>query len=186
MLAMMFGGSVPEAAAQCLYVGLMTDSGGFRFPRTTPEVFRLAAQLVESGADPVIAYEKVFNTNSVHRTRLLGHALAGMILHDGKLCTMTVTQADLAMYGCTIEDTEGFVHHTLSLEGVQMGVLFVELPGQIKCSFRSKGNVYVHALAASYNGGGHVHAAGARVPGRPLSEVMTEVVARALAAMTSE
>ncbi len=178
--------SMSRAAAQCLYVGLMTDSGSFRFPRTTPDVFRVAARLVEAGADPVEAYERVYNQNSLKRTQLLGHALSNLAVHhDGRVCTMMVTQQDLEYYGCSLEDTEGLVHYTLSIEGVMLGILFIELTGEVKCSFRSKGTTFVRDLAALYGGGGHLHAAGARIPGTMI-QVVTDVVARALAAVTFE
>lgn len=166
--------------ATCLYTGIMSDSGSFRFPRTTPQLFRTAADLVEMGADPVAAYENTFNVDSFERSRLLGNALATMQLHhDGRLCTLAVSMADIERYGCTASDTEGFVHHTLSISGVLMGILFVELADQVKCSFRSKGDVYVRDLAAQYGGGGHVYAAGARIKGMPLSDVVTTIVERA-------
>lgn len=171
-----------HSASACLYAGVMSDTGSFRFPRTTPFVFELAAWLVAHGADPVAAYENTYNTNSFKRTQLLGKALSGIQLHhDGKVCTLTVSQHDLDEYGCTVEDTEGLVHHTLTIEKVVMGILFIELPGLIKCSFRSKGTVYIRDLAAEYGGGGHVYASGAKIPNRSLQEVTAEVIAKALA-----
>ncbi len=173
------GSDSQSAIATCLYVGLMTDTGSFRFPRTDASVMRLAADLIERGADPVKCYEMIYNVESINRTRMLGQALANMQLyHNGRLCVMTLTSDDLMKHQCTLEDTEGFVHHTLSVQGVQMGALLIEVPGTIKCSFRSKGEVYVRDLAAKYGGGGHVYAAGARIPKR-LSEVVDLVVSEA-------
>ncbi len=166
-----------ECAAQCLYTGLMTDTGSFRFPRTTAWVFECASRLVNYGADPVLSYENVFNTNSFRRMRLLGHALATMTLHhDGKVCTMTVSAEEMKAFDCSVGDTEGFVHHTLGITGVYIGILFVELPDCVKCSFRSKGPVFIRDLAAQYGGGGHTYAAGARVYGRRLQDVVNDVV----------
>lgn len=165
--------------AMCLYTGIMSDTGSFRFPRTTPFVFEITGYLVRQGADPVAAYEQTFNTNSFKRMQLLGSALAGMKLHhNGKLCTMVVTQKEMQLYECSVEDTEGLVHHTLSISGVLVGILFIELPGTIKCSFRSKGDVHIRNLAAQYGGGGHVYAAGARVNDRTLKDVYEEITAR--------
>ena len=81
----------------------------------------------------------------------------------------------MKLHGCTTEDTEGFVQHTLSLEGVMLGVLFVELSDVVKISIRSKGAVYVRDLAAKYGGGGHVYASGARIH-KPLHEAIDAVV----------
>ena len=165
--------------AMCLYTGIMSDTGSFRFPRTTPFVFEVAGRLVKYGADPVAAYEQTFNTNSFKRMQLLGSALAGMRLHhNGKLCTMVVTQKEMQEFECSVEDTEGLVHHTLSITGVVVGILFIELPDTVKCSFRSKGNVHIRSLAAQYGGGGHVHAAGARVNDRTLTDVYDEMTTR--------
>ncbi|MBU3679355.1 MAG: hypothetical protein FGM32_07085 [Candidatus Kapabacteria bacterium] len=167
--------------AQCLYTGIMTDTGSFRFPRTTERVFVLAGLLVGHGADPVETYDAVMNQSSFGRSRLLGIALASLQLQaDGRLCTMSVRRKDLIDNGCNVDDVEGFVHHTLTISGVQVGILFVEVDGEVKCSFRSKGTVYVRDLAASYGGGGHVHAAGARIRQRGFDEVLTTVTTSAL------
>lgn len=177
------GGSISDITpeiATCIYTGIMTDTGSFRFPRTTEAVFRLVADLVEKGADPVVCFDEVMNQSSFGRTKLLGAALASLTVRaDGRLCTMAVRRQDLLDTGCSVDDVEGFVHHTLSIAGVQMGILFVEVDGEIKCSFRSKGDVYVRDLAATLGGGGHVHAAGARVRQRPYAEVVAQVTASA-------
>lgn len=150
--------------AQCLYTGIMSDTGSFRFPRTTPQLFRTVAWLVEKGANPVLAYESTFNVNSMRRTRLLGATLATMQLyHNGLLCVMIIRASDLKKFDCTVDDTEGFVHHTLSIIGVSVGILLIEQPGVVKCSFRSKGQWKIRDLAAAYGGGGHDYAAGARI-----------------------
>lgn len=167
--------------AQCLYTGIMTDTGSFRFPRTNERVFVLAGMLVGHGADPVETYDAVMNQSSFGRSRLLGIALASLqLLADGRLCTMSVRRKDLIDTGCNVDDVEGFVHHTLTIAGVQAGILFVEVDGEVKCSFRSKGATYVRDLAAIYGGGGHVHAAGARVRQRGFDNVVTTVTTSAL------
>lgn len=168
-------------AAMCLYTGIMTDTGSFRFPRTTAPVFKTAAMLLDKGADPVLAYDRVMNQGSINRTQLLGKTLSQMsVLANGRLCVMTVCQDDLQEYACTVEDIEGFVQQTLTLRGVEMGVLIVELPNEIKLSFRSKGAAFVRDLAAVYGGGGHVYAAGARVTGTALLDIVRDVTQRAV------
>lgn len=175
------------AMAMCLYTGIMTDTGSFRFPRTTSDVHRTVATLIDKGADPVRSYDEVMNRGSVGRTRLLGIALSTMGLHaNGTLCTMVVRNSDMLANNCTREDVEGFVSQTLALEGVTMGILFVELEGETKISFRSKGNTHVRDLAALYGGGGHVYAAGARVKGRGFEEVVGEVTRKAVEIMTND
>lgn len=174
------GASISRESAQCLYVGMMTDTGSFRFPRTTSKIFRLAADLVELGADPVEAYDRVMNANPFQRSQLLGKALAGLqTFYDGQLCVMTVRKADLIATNCHPDDTEGFVQQTLAIDGVTMGIFFLELDDVVKASFRSKGKTYVRDLAATYGGGGHVYAAGARLYNVSVDEAINKVVADA-------
>ncbi len=173
--------AITPDVANCLYTGIMTDTGSFRFFRTTAEVFRLAALLISKGADPVQTYEEVVNQSSFGRTRLLGIALASMQLHAvGQLCTMSVRRKDLLDTGCTVDDVEGFVHHTLSIAGVRAGILFVEVDGEVKCSFRSKGDTGVRDLAALFGGGGHIHAAGARIRQKSFDEAVPLVIEAAI------
>lgn len=173
--------AITPDVANCLYTGIMTDTGSFRFFRTTEEVFRLAALLISKGADPVQTYEEVINQSSFGRTRLLGIALASMQVHAvGQLCTMSVRRKDLLDTGCTVDDVEGFVHHTLSIAGVRAGILFVEVDGEVKCSFRSKGDTGVRDLAALFGGGGHIHAAGARIRQKSFDEAVPMVIEAAI------
>jgi phosphoesterase RecJ-like protein len=93
---------------------------------------------------------------------------------------MSVRRRDLLETGCNVDDVEGFVHHTLSIAGVRAGILFVEVDGEIKCSFRSKGDTGVRDLAAKFGGGGHVHAAGARIRQKSFEEAVPMVTAAAI------
>lgn len=165
------------AVAMCLYVGIMTDTGNFRFPRTTGDVHRDVASLIDDGADPVRANESIYNTSTASRLNMLGEALRSLrTFYDGTVCIMVITNDDMQRHHCTNDDVEGFVHHTLSIAGVMLGIMIVELPEEVKISFRSKGNVFVRNLAASFAGGGHNYAAGARVRGRTLDAVVHDVV----------
>lgn len=168
------------AVAEPLYTGIMTDTGNFRFPRTTSDTHRKIAGLIDAGADPVKCFELTFNQSSVGRMNMLGEALCSMrTFHEGRFCVMVITSNDLQRHGCTSDDVEGFVHHTLGISGVSAGVMIVELDGVIKLSFRSKGETHVRDLAAAYGGGGHLAAAGARVYGRSLDDVVIDVIANA-------
>lgn len=178
--------AISHEVATCLYTGIMTDTGSFRFFRTTAQVFRLAALLISKGADPVQTYEEVINQSSFGRTRLLGIGLASLQTHaDGQLCTMMIRRSDLLETGCNVDDVEGFVHHTLSIAGVRAGILFVEVDGEVKCSFRSKGDTGVRDLAAKFGGGGHVHAAGARIRQARFEEAVPMVTTAAIELFTS-
>ncbi len=170
----------PEAAA--LYTAIMTDSGNFRFPRVDAALHRRIADLIEAGASPFEMYEQVYNQGSLERTRLLGRALAGIELyHAGRVGVMRVTAA---MNGDNYPDgsmTEGFVNEILALRGVVIGALITERDGEIKLSIRSKGRRPINELAAMFDGGGHMNAAGGHVIGGAIDDVAADFVERSAA-----
>ncbi|MFM7775396.1 MAG: DHH family phosphoesterase [Candidatus Kapaibacterium sp.] len=169
------------AVATNIYAGVMSDTGGFRFPRVTSATHRMVAVLMDSGADPVTIYDRMNNTWSIGKTRLLGAVLSTMSLHcDGQVCTVAIPFSMIQETGCSLEDLDGMVHHTLSIEGVRCGVLIAERnrEREIKLSFRSKGDFTVNAIAKGFGGGGHIYAAGARTTMGTLEEVRAEVIAR--------
>lgn len=164
-----------------IYAGVMSDTGSFRFPRVTAYTHRMIAELLEAGADPVEIYNRMNNTWSIAKMRLLGAVLSTMKLHcDGALCTLTVPFSMIQSAGSSVEELDGMVHYTLSIAGVRCGVLIAERSEdkEIKLSFRSKGDFVVNELAAGFGGGGHIYAAGARTRMGSLSEVEREVVTR--------
>ncbi|NQW29488.1 MAG: bifunctional oligoribonuclease/PAP phosphatase NrnA [Ignavibacteria bacterium] len=166
-----------EKIAMCLYVGIMTDTGSFRFPRTTAAVHRIVARLIEEGADPVKAYELIMNTSSPARTKLLGSALSSLEFYeDGKLCIMTINVNQFKKSGCSVADLDGFVHHATASAGVLIGILIVELETEIKCSLRSKGAYHIRGIAAKYGGGGHNYASGVRMVGIALDVVRRNLI----------
>ncbi len=167
-----------EIATGC-YVAIMTDTGNFRYDRTDKEIFEIASQLINHGADPVALYNDVYNTLSIKATKLLGKALSGIeTFYDDKMCIMSVSQEDYATYNCTNDDTEGFVDYTLMLEGVKVGILLKEdaEQGIIKISLRSKGSYHIRELGVQFNGGGHKHASGAKVENAKIEDVKNELV----------
>ncbi len=162
-----------------LYAGLMADTGNFRFPRVNGNTHRIVAQLIDCGADPVMIYDTMINTWTIGRIQLLGAALESLEIHfKGQLCLMIVSQDMLARNGCSEEDLESLVQYTLTIEGVRCGVLISERvsKGEIKMSFRSKGEFSVNTIAGRFGGGGHRHAAGARKAGASLASVRDEVL----------
>ncbi len=166
--------------AMALYVAIMTDTGNFRFPRTNADVHRAVATLLEAGADPVVAYEQVYNQGSIARLRLLGQALAGIeLFHNGQLAVMQITQAMLGHKAPEPGSTEGFVEQLLAIEGVRMGALLIETGQEVKISLRSKGKVPVNMIADQLGGGGHGNAAGARVQDTNSSAVARLIVDKA-------
>ncbi|MDH3252841.1 MAG: bifunctional oligoribonuclease/PAP phosphatase NrnA, partial [Ignavibacteria bacterium] len=164
-LLMQFQGtSLPPLIAQALYCAIMTDTGSFRYPRVDPEIHQIIAHLIECGADPVTIYQQVYERWSPGRIRLLGELLANITMaHAGKVAAITVTRESLSRTGTTEEETDNFTVYPMSIQGVIIGLLFLELPDGIKVSFRSKGNIPVNELAKEFGGNGHLNAAGAQL-----------------------
>ena len=177
LIEQMIGEQFSRPIAEALYAAIMTDTGSFRFPRTDPEVHQMVGRLIACGADPTDMYERVYNQSSVNRLNLLGRALSGLQLKfNGAVAIMTVTREMFSETNAQADDVEEFVQQTLMVKGTRMGVLIVELRDGVKLSFRSKGTVHVNGLAAHFAGGGHAHAAGARIHGRSLADVRDEVL----------
>ncbi len=165
-----------SALAVPLYVGLVTDSGSFRFERTTPEVHRMAAVLLEAGVDPMRVHRQVYDEYPLGRSTLLGLILAGIRSEcEGRVTLLTVTRAMFEDTGSTVEDVENMVNYGLGIKGVEVTALLTELPDAIKISFRSRGLHDVNDVAARFGGGGHRLAAGARVEGSDLAETAARV-----------
>ena len=152
--------------ASCLYAGIMTDTGSFRFPSTTSTTHRVIANLMEKGAKNNMIYEAVHDTNSYSKLQLLGIALKNLnVLPEYKTAYITLTQKELDNHKFQKGDTEGFVNYGLSLKGIIFAVIFIENRADkiIKMSLRSKGHFSVNEFArAHYEGGGHTNAAGGR------------------------
>ena len=153
--------------AECIYGGLLTDTGGFRYANTTPEVMAIAERMLRYGADGNALAEQLLEKMSFSQVMLLKEALATLsFTEDRKIAWMSVTRDLLASVGAAEEDTDGLVNIPRNIEGVEVGLLFKEKePGEVKVSLRSAGRVDVAALAKSLGGGGHVRAAGCTVRG---------------------
>jgi phosphoesterase RecJ-like protein len=172
--------AMTPGAATALYCAIMTDTGSFRYPRVDPETFRICADLIERGADPVAIYSAVYERWTPGRIRLLGAMLEGLAVDcGGRLAHVTVTREVLRLTGTSEEDTDNFTSYPMSIRGVVVGILFLELEGEIKMSFRSRGAIPVNELAREFGGNGHLNAAGARIAGVPLDEVRMRVIAAA-------
>lgn len=159
------GIQIGQTAALNLYTGLMTDTGSFRFPATTPESHRMAAVLLETGISHETAHERMFDNFSIDRMNLFAHVLANQREHLPEFSTafMYVKTEDEARFNAKKGDTEGLVNYNLKIDSVVFGVLFLEKDDMIKISFRSKGDFPANEFASKYfQGGGHFNAAGGR------------------------
>jgi phosphoesterase RecJ-like protein len=179
------GTFTPEIST-ALLTAIAMDTGWFRHPSTTPETFRTAADLQESKADVSKIYRDLFERNTLGRLRLTGVALSRLKLSGGgKVASTYVTRKDFEETGAIPADTEDIIDYTVSLAGIEAGLLLIEQPrGGIKASFRSRGKLDCSKLAGQFGGGGHRAAAGAGLPD-PLEETMPRVLA-AIEAATAE
>ena len=153
-----------EAIASCLYTGIMTDTGSFRFPSTTARTHKVVSKLIENGAQPHLINQKIYDTNSINRLRLLSTALKNLKkIESTPVVYITLSQEELNQNKFKKGDTEGFVNYGLSLKGILLAVIMIENEAEkiIKMSFRSKGSFDVNKFAKKhFNGGGHINAAG--------------------------
>jgi phosphoesterase RecJ-like protein len=179
------GWTPDRAAADALYAGLATDTGFFRFNSTSPRAFRIAAELLEAGADPTRCYRELYERNTPAYTRLLGRALADLALDaGGALASVGITLAMIDAAGASGVDTSEFTTPLLAVDGVTVAVLFRELSGgKVKVSLRSKGELDVQRMASEFGGGGHRNASGIVMQGG-FAEVVAKVRARAAALAT--
>ncbi|MHA7130567.1 DHH family phosphoesterase [Algoriphagus namhaensis] len=156
---------IDKDIAECLYAGIMTDTGGFRHPNTTKNVHQVVAELIEIGADNSQIANWIYDSNSVNRLKFIGFAISRRLVvrEDLHLAYFVIGKKDLKKYESRTGDTEGLVNYALSLDGIKMAALFSEREDGVKISFRSTADVAVNKFAASYwNGGGHKNAAGGR------------------------
>jgi len=177
LISMDEGARIDETIALHLYVAIVTDTGSFRFERTSPKVHRIAAQLLETGLFPPRIHEQVYDSYPLNRTRLLGMALERVQpCCGGKATIMSITDNMFRDTGTTYEDTEGMVNFGLSIHGVSATALVAELEDCVKVSLRSRGDVHINALARSLGGGGHLFAAGARISGSAMDDVIKQII----------
>ena len=157
---------VNKEIAECLYTGIMTDTGGFRFRSTSATTHRIVADLIEKGAEPSMITSNTLDTNTVSRLHLLSLILGRIeVVKDGKVAILWLKRDELKEFGFQKGDTEGFVNYGLSIMGTQVSAFFMEdlYEDFIKISFRSKDQVDVNQFSRKYfNGGGHINAAGGK------------------------
>jgi len=156
---------IDQDMATCLYTGIMTDTGSFKFPNTTPQTMCIAADLMKKGINHNEIQIKIYDSFSLDKLHLLGEALNKLIfLPQYKTAYIALSQSDLKKHHYQKGDTEGFVNYGLSLKDADFAVMFLENENEgVRISFRSKGNFPANEFAKRYfNGGGHKNAAGGR------------------------
>jgi phosphoesterase RecJ-like protein len=155
---------IDKKIADNLYAGIMTDTGSFKYPRTTERTFLICADLIKKGTNPVYMYDKIYNNVPTDKVKLLSRFIESLTFHfGGTLAIGTITQKDFLDFHSDVKDVEGFSAFLMSMKNINAGFLIVELPEACKVSFRSKGNIKMNEFARVFNGGGHMNAAGATV-----------------------
>ena len=157
---------IDKTIGTCIYTGILTDSGSFRFPKTTGTTHRIIAELIDLGVENTEIPTLLFDNSSFGRLQILGRALQNMkVITEHKTAYITLTQDELNSFGYVKGDTEGIVNYGLSIKGIVFAAIFIENKEEkiIKISFRSQGDFDVNQFARDYfNGGGHRNAAGGK------------------------
>jgi phosphoesterase RecJ-like protein len=157
---------IDKTIATCIYTGITTDSGSFRFPSTTGTTHRIVAELIDLGIDNSDIHNQLFDNNSYNRLQLLGRALQNMkVFPEYKTSYITLSQKELDEFQYEKGDTEGIVNYGLTIKGIHFAAIFIEHRDEniIKISFRSQGHFDVNQFARDhFNGGGHINAAGGK------------------------
>lgn len=160
--------------AECIYAGIMTDTGSFKHPSTSSSIHRIAADLIDLGMDNSKVHRLVYDANSESKVRFLGHALLNKlkVIPEYRTAYFPISNEELKNFNFRTGDTEGLVNYGLSITGVSLAATLIDYKTEIRMSFRSAGNFSVADFARNhFNGGGHKNAAGGRIAGASLEEV---------------
>jgi phosphoesterase RecJ-like protein len=163
---------ITPAIADCLFTAVSTDTGSFQYPSTRPTTYHVAAHLVRRGADLAKVCNEVYQSYPLSRVRLLQHVYNKFkLVHHDQIAYFWLKKADFARTGAGPDDSEGLIDHIRAIEPVVVACVFEEMePALTRISLRSKSDrINVSDIAGLLGGGGHRAAAGARVPGRPLT-----------------
>lgn len=154
--------SLDTSLSTALYAGLITDTGGYRYSNTTPDVMNMASDLISLGVSPGEMAERLLETVSFEHIKLLQQSLKSLqIAENGQLCWVSVTLQDIQKSGASPEDIDGIVNYPRNVEGVEVGLCFKEVNhDEVKVSFRSRDRIDVAQIAKSLGGGGHAKASG--------------------------
>jgi bifunctional oligoribonuclease and PAP phosphatase NrnA len=185
-LVMAMEGAVSASMAQALYAGIITDTGNFRFPKTSPQTHQITAALLAAGAHPLEIYRQIYEQYSLERVRLKGHVIDSIqTTTGGQIAYYSLSRATLKDYRVDVSELDGFASLGQQIGGVRVVIFGVELSrGRVKISLRSDGSVPINHLAAGYGGGGHASAAGAIIEGE-LALVIAEVLEKVKAVIAA-
>jgi phosphoesterase RecJ-like protein len=157
------GAMMNKDIATCLYTGIMTDSGSFRFESATSSVYRIAADLIDAGAEHWRIHQLVYDNATEERLRFLGHCISNKleILREYNTAIISVSKEELNQFKIVTGDTEGIVNYALSINGIKLAAFIIERTDKVKLSLRSTGDFPANEICKKYfDGGGHRNAAG--------------------------
>jgi phosphoesterase RecJ-like protein len=178
-ILMDLGVTITADMATHLYVGIVTDTGSFKYPGVSPRTFLTSARLVEAGADPVALARLLYDGNTLGRVKLQAAVLSTLEIHHyGTIACLFVDPGMVAAAGATPEETDGFINIPLTVRQLVASVFFKTVePGTCRVSLRSKGVIDVGRVARHFGGGGHRNASGCTLTGA-LADVRTQVLDR--------
>jgi phosphoesterase RecJ-like protein len=151
--------------AECLYAGVMADTGSFRFPSTTASVHTMVAALKNKGLEHSKVHENIYDNFLENRLRFIGHVLMNRleVFYEYNTALIAISKKDLLRFQIKTGDTEGLVNYPLSIQGIKLAALVIDRDEERKWSFRSKGGFDTNSFARKhFNGGGHFNASGGR------------------------
>lgn len=157
------GDLIDKNVATCIYTGLVTDSGSFRYPNVTPKVHRIVAHLMEAGVEHSMVHTRIFDTFTEKRLRFFGLCVKDklVVLPEYRAAYISVTKEEIKEYEIKTGETEGLVNYAMNLSEVVFAALIIDREHLIKLSLRSKGSFPANEFASKYfEGGGHLNAAG--------------------------
>lgn len=163
IFAMELNNHINKTIAECLYVGIMTDTGSFKYSSTTAKTHSIIAELIKAGANNAKIHDLIYDNSSANRMRLLGYCINEKLLlyPENNSAIISLTAEELQRFEFQKGDTEGFVNYALGIEGIKFATFIAEKDGVVKLSLRSKGDFKVNEIANKYfNGGGHINASG--------------------------
>ncbi len=175
------GDKINIPVAECLYAGVMADTGSFRFSSSTAAVHRMVADLKDRGLNHTRIHDELFDNFLENRLRFIGHVLQNRmdVYYEYNTALISIPWKDLVKYQIKTGDTEGLVNYPLSIQGIKLAALIIDRDEEVKCSFRSKADFDVNSFARKYfEGGGHFNAAGGRS-----SETLDQTIQRFIKAM---
>ncbi len=153
--------------AECLYIGILTDTGKFQYSNTRSDTFRMAANLIDNGVSTAELFKLVYQNNTKEKIKLMGEAIGGIELYSNdKISCIVLKKEQYSRIGAIDEDTEGIIDYARDIRSVKLALLFRESSDdKVKVSFRSKDKIDVNIFASKFGGGGHKNAAGATISG---------------------